>query len=777
MAGFNLGDIVAHLKLEMGEFSNNMKNATNLVNDVGKSAAKTANGGFSVMKGVMSHLATNVVTGLASNVKELGKSVIEAGAQVQASNAQFAQTFKGVEEQATQTLKNIAKETGVNATRMQDSFTKIYGFAKASGAETEQAMNISNKALRLAADGAAYYDESLETTAERLQSFIKGNYENDAALGVSCTEFTRNAKAVEMFGTEFKKLDEIQKQEVLLQMVEDAQKASGAFGQASREAGSWENVMGNLKDTWNQFLAKIGTPILQALIPVIQDLTAKFSAWAEGVDWDAFSEKVAELGKALMDAFKWVVDNKALIVGAIVAIVAALATFNTVMFISNLPTMIVGVVSAFTSAAATIGLAWTGLQLAFLSVQEFIVGSLIPALSSLWAFMLANPITFVIAAIAALAVAFIVLWNKCEGFREFWINLWNTCKEALLGFYNENKAIFDNIVNTFKNCWEAIKLIFGGFLTFLKGVFTGDMQMCADGLNQIWEGVKQWFVSIWDGIKNHFSMIWANMKSEVSNATSNMKSAIQQFGTNAFNAIKNACTNMINSLKTWVSNMKTKAREGADKFISTITSTLSSLPSKMVSIGTSICEGIASGIKKGIDKIKSAVSWLADKVEGFSRGEFGINSPSKLMRDTVGIGIMEGIAAGIDGNLGLVKDAISQIKDVALDGVNLPSINTGLANSNLVGSLGMSAVNANSMAGMYINPYHQYDGNSNKGVDYDRMAATIGAYVYDAMNNSKTEIYMDKIKVGMQVAETVEARNAVEARRMARINGEIYPGK
>ncbi len=42
--------------------------------------------------------------------------------------------------------------------------------------------------------------------------------------------------------------------------------------------------------------------------------------------------------------------------------------------------------------------------------------------------MLANPITLIIAAIAALVAAFIYLWNNCDGFRQFWIELWEKRK-------------------------------------------------------------------------------------------------------------------------------------------------------------------------------------------------------------------------------------------------------------------------------------------------------------------------------------------------------------
>ena len=92
------------------------------------------------------------------------------------------------------------------------------------------------RSLTVAADSAAYYDRSLDETTESLQSFLKGNFENDAALGLSCTETTRNAAANKLFGKSYMELSEAQKQLTLLQMVEDANKLSGAMGQAARES-------------------------------------------------------------------------------------------------------------------------------------------------------------------------------------------------------------------------------------------------------------------------------------------------------------------------------------------------------------------------------------------------------------------------------------------------------------------------------------------------------------------------------------------------------------
>ena len=68
--------------------------------------------------------------------------------------------------------------------------------------------------------------------------------------------------------------------------------------------------------------------------------------------------------------------------------------------------------------------------------MPLITGTVMPALSGLWALMLANPISIVIAAIAAIVAAFVLLWNKCEGFRNFWINLFSSVKSTVVNAKN-----------------------------------------------------------------------------------------------------------------------------------------------------------------------------------------------------------------------------------------------------------------------------------------------------------------------------------------------------
>ena len=275
------------------------------LNDTGKSLSNAGKNGVSfgnILKGnVVSQAIIGGVKSLASGFVSIaqaiggfiGKSVL-AAADMKALDAQYKQTFSETLPQANQILKSVSEETGIYDTRLKGAATSIYAFAKANKATNDEALDLMQRGLVAAADNAAYYDKTLEESAETLQSFLKGNYENDAALGLSAREFTRNAAAVELFGKNFNELSEIQKQETLLQMVLDAQAASGAMGQAARESGEWTNTMGNLNAAWDEFLAKVGSPVLNGLTPLLQDATGFLQTMVEETDWDAFNQSVED---------------------------------------------------------------------------------------------------------------------------------------------------------------------------------------------------------------------------------------------------------------------------------------------------------------------------------------------------------------------------------------------------------------------------------------------------------------------------------------------------
>lgn len=254
---------------------------------------KNINSSVSKLSSGLGALKTKIAAAFSvAAIVAFGKQALETAASVNAANSAMSQTFGELEGAASAAISRVADESGILETRLKSTATGIYAFAKTSGMDSATALGMMKDALQVAADSAAYYDRSLEDTSETLKSFLKGNYANDAALGLSATEYTRNAAAMKLYGKSFQNLSEAQKQLTLLQMVKDANDLSGATGQAAREADGWENVIGNLKEAWKQLIAVIGQPVLKLAIPVVQSMTAALQRMTEVANaaWQALKK-------------------------------------------------------------------------------------------------------------------------------------------------------------------------------------------------------------------------------------------------------------------------------------------------------------------------------------------------------------------------------------------------------------------------------------------------------------------------------------------------------
>lgn len=272
----------AQLTQELNDTYGEMRRLSEGIEDVGDSAEvaepKMLSFGDVVRAGIASGAILNTLERVGEMIVDIGGQAIEAAADVKAANAQFEQTFGELESRATSALESISDKTGVAVTRLQGGYTALYAFTRSVGGDQETSLNIAQRALTAAADSAAYYDRTMEDATETLQSFLKGNYANDAALGIAATETTRNAKANELYAKSFKELSEAQKVDVLLAMVEAGNAASGALGQAAREADSWNNVTGELAETGRQLLAVWGSPIVSGLAPLLAGVNEQLNA-------------------------------------------------------------------------------------------------------------------------------------------------------------------------------------------------------------------------------------------------------------------------------------------------------------------------------------------------------------------------------------------------------------------------------------------------------------------------------------------------------------------
>lgn len=471
-----------------------------------------------------------VVTTVGTALTAVG---VDTAAEVRAEASAFEQTFGDMQDTATKAIGRVADESGILQTRLNALGSKIYAFARSSGGDATESMNLMERALKAAADSAAYYDTSVEQATETLQSFLKGNFANDAALGLSATETTQNAAAMELFGQKYNELSEIQKQETLLKMVEDSKKLSGALGQASREADGWENVLGNLKESWRQLKAAFGEPILDSVTPMLQSATAAVQDFTAKVDWEKVANAITQSFDTAVNAVTALADTIETLAPIIAVAAGAFASLKAGMEIQHL-------VQGFQNAQVSISLLTMGLKDTTLAqaalngtmtVGETIVALLTGKMTlaqlaqaamtkgqiALNAALTANPIGAVIAVVGALVAAIVVLWNTNEDFRNAVISAWEKIKETISGAVAAIKTFFTETIpnaaqtalDWFRNIPKQMKDVGRNLLMGLWDGIADKVAWLKSKVSGVVDRIKSWFTGK-NGFDEHSPSKWSN---------------------------------------------------------------------------------------------------------------------------------------------------------------------------------------------------------------------------------------------------------------------------
>lgn len=463
-------------------------------------------------------------------------NLAEAAADAEALKSQFSQVFGDLEQDASDKLDKIADDTGVTVNRMKGSFTQIAAFAKTTGMEQADALDIADRSMKAVADSAAFYDRSIEDVTNSLQSFLKGNFENDAALGLSCTETTRNTAANALYGKSFKDLSEAEKQLTLLQMVEDANKASGAIGQAARESDTWTNQLGNLKQNVQDLKAAAGNAFLKPAVMVLKLLNSLVSKATVGMKkltsetgiltkaFNGMHALVKRLKPAIdrmmqtlqigakkgMGMVKNVIDKLGGVDNALKLLAIIAGAFFIVM---NWSKIISGAKAFITLLTKMKGL----FSLANLKTLAIVAAVVLLALivEDFINFLMGNDSVigtiFDKAGIGAdnAREAIFKAWQKVK---EFLLNVWDFLKQAAGMWVDTVKGFFErhgeSIKENFMRAWGIIK-------TFLSGVWTFISQLAAtifggteDSIDGSTTSTKDKLLSVWQAILDALSAVW-----------------------------------------------------------------------------------------------------------------------------------------------------------------------------------------------------------------------------------------------------------------------------
>ena len=484
---------------------------------------------------------------------------------------------------------------------------------------------------------------------------------------------------------------DIQKLETAINTCSDSM--DGYNGTAEKMAAVMQdNLAGQLTILKSQ-LQELAISIGEILMPVIRDIVTHIQGWIDKFNSldDGTKEMIVKIA-----LFAAAVGPVLIVVGKVISAV------GTIMTILPKLASILNVVSAAQAALNVV--------------------------------MSMNPYVLIAAAVVALIAAFVLLWNKCDAFREFWINLWNHIKDFFCGIVEGIKNVFSGIVEFIKNNWQglalflvnpiagAFKLIYDnceGFRNFwnnlwnsikeaFSAVWDGIKNVCSSawdaiktGASKAWEGIKGVVTTVGTAIKDHVTkqweltkqgseIIWGKIKETVGSAFEHMKqtgsaaaSAIKENVTNAWNHIKSATSEAWNNVKSSVSDawnniksnvsdsmnsMKERVSAGWNAIKENTTSTFNTIKENVASSANEMKEKFTSTMENLIGNIRDKLSQMKEKITSGLQtiGQNVSNSISNIKNNLTSSfsNIVSNIASGFSNMISTVKEKLSHIGDV-----------------------------------------------------------------------------------------------------------------
>lgn len=317
---------------------------------------------------------------------------------------------------------------------------------------------------------------------------------------------------------------------------------AGAFQTATSEGGTFyqsmdkasqttEGKISSLKDAFGSALGSMTEALLPFVTSTVEGLT-KVANWFSSLDSD---------GK------------------------------KVVLILSGIA-MAIGPVSSAIGRLIKIG---SGIKKLVATIKSWnVVTKLMTAAqTALNAVMSMNPITLIIIAIVALIAAIVLLWTKCEWFR-------------------------DGVMAVISTIWSVIQSVASFIMTIFSTVFS----VVSSVFNGIWSVIQTVFSFIWAIVQNYVNF-WITVWSTIFNVVSTVLTTIWNTIQSVFNFIWGIISGVINSI---ISAFKNVANIVKSVFTS-VKNAISSLFKGVVNIIKAPINGLIgliNGVIKGLNKIK-----------------------------------------------------------------------------------------------------------------------------------------------------------------------------
>lgn len=300
------------------------------------------------------------------------------------------------------------------------------------------------------------------------------------------------------------------------------------------------------------------------------------------------------------------------VISGIGTFVKVISTIKTAVLIST------GAITKGSAAAMALSKVFLGISSVVGGVTKAIVGVGTAIVGTLGA-----PLTIVIGVIAALTAGFIYLWNTCDSFREFWINLWDSISSTLSGV-GESVASF--FTETLPQAFESFVSGISEFGSKISEFFTVTIPeafntFVSSTVPNFINSVIQWFqqlpynIGYVIGQALGYIYIWGqNMLSWVATNIPIIIENIVKFFSELPGKIWKFLTEVVNNVITWGSQMLQNGISAASNFLNNVVELISQLPSKIWAFLQKVISNVVSW---GSNMISQAISIASNFVTNF----------------------------------------------------------------------------------------------------------------------------------------------------------------
>ena len=407
-------------------------------------------------------------------------------------------------------------------------------------------------------------------------------------------------------------------------------------------------------------------------------------------------QKVAELITALVNKFSALPEGVQQVIVVVGILVAALGPLL----------MVIGQISLGISAVAGTLSKLSGIG----GVVTNLIGGIKTAVTGLLGIITAHP---VIAAITAIIVTLVALYNKFEWFRDgvngilkaikdgffaAWDGIVEFFTETIPNAWNEMVSFFQGIPAWWNGIWDSVQAKFESVWTSIMeipiikeliSIIKDSFERLKEDLGGIWTGIKMLAENTWEFIKNatlapvlllidlvtgDFEKLKSdleNILNNIKNAVANIWDSIKEITSNIWNEIKNVVSTLVSLVKETAISGFEALRDGIKNAIRELPKIVSDIFEKIGSTisgwidnawewGADFINGLKEGILSGVRGIVDAVKGIGDKIRSFlhfSRPDEGpLRDYETWMPDFI-----DGMVKGINENVYKVSNAVKRV--------------------------------------------------------------------------------------------------------------------